>query len=85
MAVEQRGTVPSPREYHSSCMYKGRYLIIMGGNNGKQFFNDWHLLDCSNMEWATITVKNNLPPSLGSLILWKAGRGFVLTGETFVK
>ena len=35
MAVEQRGTVPSAREYHASCMYKGRYLIITGGNNGK--------------------------------------------------
>jgi len=35
IAVEQKGKVPSAREFHASCFFKGRYLIIMGGNNGK--------------------------------------------------
>jgi hypothetical protein len=81
--VPQTGHLPAPREYHTSCFFKNRYLIVMGGNNGRTFFNDWHILDCTNMRWTQILTNLTLPPTLNPLIFWHGGRGFLLTGETF--
>ena len=81
--LEQTGSIPAPREYHTSCFFKNRYLIVMGGNNGQAFFNDWHILDCAAMCWTEILTNTTIHPTLNSLIFWHGGRGFLLTRETF--
>ena len=55
----------------------------MGGNNGKKFFNDWYFLEYKSMTWFKLEMNLYLPPSMNSSIFWKAGRGFLLTGEQY--
>lgn len=76
----QKGKIPAPRENHASCV-ANKGLIIMGGNSGKKFFNDWHFLEFKTMTWIPLEMNQYYPPFLDSLLFWKGGRGFLLTGE----
>ena len=61
-------------------MVANKGLMIMGGNNGRKFFNDWYFLDFKTTTWYKIEMNQMLPSFLDSLLFWKAGRGFLLTG-----
>lgn len=55
----------------------------MGGNNGKSFFNDWHILECNTMTWSALQLDEQIPPFLDAQLFWNSGRGFLLTGDFY--
>jgi hypothetical protein len=63
-AVHTAGDAPSGREYHSSALLSGRYLVVQGGyGHLTNFLNDTHVLDtwADPMVW-TRPVLSGAPP-----------------------
>lgn len=42
---------PSARFSHSATLFGGSKMLIFGGWNGKDFFNDLYILDLEVMAW----------------------------------
>jgi len=61
--LESRGNTPSPREGHSACLFDDRYIIIYGGWNGEETFNDCYLYDIPQRNWISITKRLGTEPS----------------------
>jgi len=56
--IETKGEIPSPREGHSACLFSERYMVVYGGWDGSQIFNDCYLFDIPHRVW--IKVQNKL-------------------------
>ena len=78
--IQMKGSLPSPRYCHASCLVANRYLLVMGGCNDKKFMRDWHLLDCSTWTWTQPKINHKVPYSLNPHIVWNGGRGFLMLG-----
>jgi len=61
--LDVRGNIPSPREGHSACLFDERYIVIYGGWNGEETFNDCYLFDIPQRNWISITKKIGMEPS----------------------
>eukprot|EP01080_Neovahlkampfia_damariscottae_P001330 gene1330-11412_t len=48
---------PSPRFFHSLCKLFNNYLIVFGGFNRTQAFNDFYYFDIETLKWDTISLK----------------------------
>jgi hypothetical protein len=60
----QKGTIPKPRYCQSSVLFHKRYVIIYGGMNENEIFNDWFMLDLETYEWTRLDFNLYLPPNL---------------------
>jgi len=56
--IEGKGDVPTPREGHSACIFNEKYMVVYGGWDGNQIFNDCYLFDIPQKVW--IKVQNKL-------------------------
>ena len=64
------GKGPSPRFYHSACVFKN-YFIVHGGRNDTQYneslktvaLNDLHLLDIKTNTWNTVAIFTDEVPT----------------------
>ena len=60
---------PSPRFMHSMCVYKDHStktskIVVFGGRDNQEFFNDLYLLDPNTYSWTLLTSKNSRYPIL---------------------
>jgi N-acetylneuraminic acid mutarotase len=53
-----QGTPPAPRSQHGAVIVED-YLVIIGGYDGTQLFNDVHVLDLQNNTWKQLKPKAN--------------------------
>lgn len=56
-----RGQVPTPREGHSATPYGDHKMIVFGGTDGGDCFNEVHEFDTDSLEWTTLTVRGEAP------------------------
>jgi hypothetical protein len=47
----QKGEAPTPRAFHCSCIIADKYLLIYGGFDESEIFNDWYILNLSTLTW----------------------------------
>jgi len=55
------GTLPPPRGYHTACAYannSGNKIVVYGGSDGHQCFNDVHVLDIEKQKWIRLALAN---------------------------
>jgi N-acetylneuraminic acid mutarotase len=52
------GTPPAPRSQHGAAII-GDYLVIIGGCDGTQLFNDVHILNLETNTWKKLTPQAN--------------------------
>jgi len=52
--VEARGDAPSPREGHAACLFDEKYMVIYGGWNGEETFNNCYLFDIPQRTWILV-------------------------------
>ncbi|KAI0244378.1 hypothetical protein L0F63_003636, partial [Massospora cicadina] len=52
------GTPPAPRRAHSATLVEGLGLLIFGGGDSSQYYNDLHVLDTVTLTWSS-------PPTYG--------------------
>lgn len=62
--VRTFGTGPCPRAGHTCNVFGDRYLVIFGGGDGMQMFNDLFLFDCVCGEWIPLVLPSAAAPSL---------------------
>ena len=55
--IEAQGNLPTPREGHSACLIENRYIVIYGGWNGENTFDDCYVFDTHNLIWKYIDKK----------------------------
>jgi len=60
---EVRGSIPSPREGHSACLFNDRFIVIFGGWNGEETFSDCYLYDIPEKTWLVVKNKVGCGPS----------------------
>jgi hypothetical protein len=46
--------IPQARAFHESIFIANRYLLIYGGFNETELFNDWHIFDASSLKWSAV-------------------------------
>lgn len=61
--VEVKGDIPSPREGHSACMFDNKYMIIYGGWNGEETFDDCYLFEVATKTWIKVEKKVGPEPT----------------------
>lgn len=52
--IIQFGDMPKPRQYFGYVLFANRYLVIYGGIDEQQVFNDWYLLCLNTFTWTQI-------------------------------
>jgi N-acetylneuraminic acid mutarotase len=58
------GQLPNPRGYHTACYVNNNVqsnrgkILIFGGSDGKECFNDAYALDLANNNWNKINITN---------------------------
>jgi N-acetylneuraminic acid mutarotase len=52
--IEARGDAPSPREGHAACLFDEKYMVIYGGWNGEETFNNCYLFDIPQRTWILV-------------------------------
>ena len=61
--LEERGNVPSPREGHSACLLDNRYMVIYGGWNGEETFDNCYLFDIPQKTWILVERMLGIKPT----------------------
>ena len=63
--IPPRGTPPSPRYFHSCCLYGNQApkIIVYGGYSGAERLDDMYLFDFDSREWSRIDCTSNGYPS----------------------
>lgn len=54
---------PAPRARHTAVPLDGRRLLVWGGLDSKQRFQDLWLLDVAAKQWAAVEVQGAPPPA----------------------
>jgi len=52
--LDVKGDVPSPREGHAACLFDEKYMVIYGGWNGEETFNNCYLFDIPQKTWILV-------------------------------
>jgi len=58
--IKTTGKSPSPRGYHTSNLV-GSKVIVFGGSDGHECFNDIHILDLKTNHWSRIDADQPIP------------------------
>lgn len=53
--------LPSPRFGHSMNLVDKNKLVLFGGQNGENFFNDVHIFYLESMSWIKAAIKGSVP------------------------
>lgn len=53
-SVSQVGDIPPERGFHCSCLVAEKFLLVYGGFNETEIFNDWYILNLENYRWSKI-------------------------------
>jgi len=56
-----QGSVPLPREGHSAVLSKEQGMIVFGGTDGTQCFNDVHVLNTDTLKWSEVVTSGEPP------------------------
>merc|ERR1712159_448100 len=56
-----RGIAPKPREGHTATAYGENKIIVFGGTNGEECFNEVHEFDTSELMWNTLKTQGAPP------------------------
>ena len=73
-AMEVAGTAPAARSSHTAAAYLDRFILIFGGGNVSNCFNDVHVLDLHDMSWSK-------PECSGPAPAPRAGHSCALVGS----
>ena len=73
-AVEAAGKAPAARSSHTAAAYLDRFILIFGGGNVSNCFNDVHVLDLHDMSWSK-------PECSGAAPAPRAGHSCALVGS----
>lgn len=56
-----KGDIPKPCRAHSAGLVSGRWIIIFGGGDGPNYYNDLHILDTHTFTWYKPQILGNTP------------------------
>ncbi len=66
--IEIGGMSPGPRAYHTAHVYHNKYVVMFGGTDGCDLFNDVHVFNMETSEWARMPC----PFTSSSTSAWKS-------------
>lgn len=67
--ITPSGTPPEPRSHQSAVLFKDKLLIDGGSYDIYSTWDDFYVLDLSQMSWLTVQVKQNYSACLAGLIV----------------
>ncbi|CDW74757.1 kelch motif family protein [Stylonychia lemnae] len=92
--VETQGRPPLPRYQHKTVFFQGKYLLIHGGRNNKEAYdqtrnvalNDMALLDLERKTWCVISMLGDIPVSRWNhnLVVVESDKLFMFGGQNLL-